>query len=243
MTTIISSGCGQPKITNDTSTDPSLCGEDSFFICAGKGCGVADGVGGWNNVGVSPAFMSRQLMLNCLELCVEDTTLDPKFIMMCAYNKIVDDKEVFAGSTTCSIILYDSKNSLLKCGKLGDSGYLIVRDSEILVSNIDIRTYPEKRPDQIGIVPKMYAMDDDVKFDDFSILEQYEYSVKIGDIIILGSDGLWDNMNPVNLLDHVRNFKSCDKLAEELVDCATSAWLYPDDITVVVSQIVEQPDI
>lgn len=45
-------------------------GEDAFFIAPdGTAVGVADGVGGWGDVGVDPAQHSRLLMANCRSYC------------------------------------------------------------------------------------------------------------------------------------------------------------------------------
>lgn len=45
-------------------------GEDAFFIAAdGVSIGVADGVGGWGDVGVDPAQHSRLLMSQCRSYC------------------------------------------------------------------------------------------------------------------------------------------------------------------------------
>lgn len=45
-------------------------GEDAFFIAPdGASVGVADGVGGWADVGVDPAQHSRLLMSNCRSYC------------------------------------------------------------------------------------------------------------------------------------------------------------------------------
>ena len=43
-------------------------GEDAFFVCEqGLWAGVADGVGGWAEMGIDAGLYARQLMNNCQE--------------------------------------------------------------------------------------------------------------------------------------------------------------------------------
>eukprot|EP00122_Pirum_gemmata_P011712 Pgem_evm1s10854 len=50
------------------------CGEDAYFMYAndpdgiGDYMGVADGVGGWQDLGVNPALFSWSLMNNCNDI-------------------------------------------------------------------------------------------------------------------------------------------------------------------------------
>ena len=47
--------------------------EDAYFIHK-KGFGVADGVGGWNDVGISAKDFANELMINCKKAIDQNTT-------------------------------------------------------------------------------------------------------------------------------------------------------------------------
>jgi len=244
----------QAKRRWEGSTSPYGCGEDSFFIMKKDGksntMGVADGVGGWNAFDVNPAFIARQMMLNSHSISRENAKLgkpqDPQKIMSAAYEKIKNNNEVEAGSTTCCIVTLDSSdpsNPLLRSANLGDSGYVIIRRGEVIAYSDFQRL--ELAPMQLAIIPERFASIGAIQTDP-AAAECREHAVEDGDIIILASDGLWDNIPNchqsnsdlavlVSELD-ARGAAMPD-IAQMLVETALSYYFKPDDITVVVAKV------
>ncbi|KAH9599577.1 PPM-type phosphatase domain [Trypanosoma melophagium] len=82
------------------------CGEDSFFVSnTYKVIGVADGVGGWRDEGVDPSLFANSLMENAkLFSETHRTELNPEVILQSAFDKVVNDGRVKAGSSTACVV-------------------------------------------------------------------------------------------------------------------------------------------
>jgi protein phosphatase PTC7 len=170
------------------------CGEDSFFVSnTYKTIGVADGVGGWRDHGVDPAQMSNALMANA-KLFTEThrTERDPEVIMRNAYEKTVADKKVTAGSTTSCIASLAKRGDrhFLDIANLGDSGLMVVRNREML-HRVHEKVHNVTSPFQLSILPehmKSFAYKDRVED-----CARESVEIQPGDVIVMGTDGLFDN--------------------------------------------------
>lgn len=170
------------------------CGEDSFFVSnTYKTIGVADGVGGWRDEGVDPSLFSNQLMENAkLYTETHRAELDPEKILHNAFDRVKHSNKVYAGSSTAtiaSLVQRDGKH-FLDVANLGDSGLLVVRNRDIL-HRVHEKIHAFNSPFQLAILPehlKGRAFSDRVVD---SIRESIE--VKHGDVVVMGTDGLFDN--------------------------------------------------
>ena len=81
-------------------------GEDAHFICEERGVvGVADGVGGWADVGVDAGEYARQLMSHSVSVIRGNPKgeVDPAKVL----EKAHADTKVIGSSTACIIALTD----------------------------------------------------------------------------------------------------------------------------------------
>lgn len=79
-------------------------GEDAHFICEDEqAIGVADGVGGWADVGVDAGLFSRELMANSVEAIKEEPagSIDPARVL----EKAHASTNAKGSSTACIIAL------------------------------------------------------------------------------------------------------------------------------------------
>ncbi|CAM6084808.1 unnamed protein product [Calypogeia fissa] len=151
-------------------------GEDAFFIEGNRWIGVADGVGGWANDGINAGLYARELMLNCAELARDsEEDSDPKSVLIKGFSKTKAQ-----GSTTA--VVASIFNQTLNVVNIGDSGFLVIRDG-ILIDGSTPMIRGFNFPYQIGS-----------EGDDPLLAQVYRVSVKKGDVIILASDGLFDNL-------------------------------------------------
>lgn len=171
------------------------CGEDSFFVANNyKVIGVADGVGGWREEGVDASLFSNALMENA-KLFAEThrKVLDPEVILANAYSKTVKDGKVKAGSSTACIAslrkTVDGRH-VLDVANLGDSGVMVVRDREQLF-RVHEKVHGFNAPFQLAVLPKhmMGRAFTDKPAD--SVREAV--FVEEGDVVVMGTDGLFDN--------------------------------------------------
>ncbi|XP_061370700.1 probable protein phosphatase 2C 55 isoform X2 [Gastrolobium bilobum] len=116
------------KLISGHATCPILIeetgGEDAHFICSEEqAIEVADGVGGWTDLGVVAGQYSRELMSNSVDAIQEEPkgSIDPARVLEKAHSST----KAKGSSTACIIALTDQG---LQAINLGDSGFMVVLD-------------------------------------------------------------------------------------------------------------------
>ena len=141
---------------------------------------VADGVGGWARRGVDVAKYSKQLMKYISEVYNENPNLTPKEIL---YQASLKTTEI--GSTTVVIAVLDPHEKKLATTLLGDSAYMILRKNKYnskLYRSLE-QQHRFNCPYQVGTgKDHPYLANDEV------------HSIQNDDIVIMGTDGIWDNV-------------------------------------------------
>lgn len=152
-------------------------GEDAHFISADSNViGVADGVGGWEALGVDSGLYSRSLM-NYARISADTGNKNPSELLKIAHERCVD----IQGSTTaCIISIHDNK---LHAANLGDSGFLIIRNGSAIYKTKEQQHY-FNCPYQIGSSRDVPEDAQKIVFDD----------LQSGDIILAATDGVFDNL-------------------------------------------------
>jgi len=254
--------------SGELTTNPALCGEDSFFIHHThtpvnqivRSIGICDGVGGTKKYKIDSGFIARQMCLNCPYYLNKSTNYykNPQKLMIDAYNKIIRNKEVWAGSTTCIILTIDNSDKncpLLRSASLGDSGYMVVRDGVVVFRSAIIKN--NNMPPQLTIMPKYKTCWGRFTFGTITTFGQNntfgqnqdflmnylmieEFLLMDQDLIILGSDGLWDNLNEDDMIFEKDALKlsTVDMIAKQFIERALERWTKPDDITVICARFV-----
>lgn len=155
-------------------------GEDAHFICKDEqAIGVADGVGGWAEIGVNAGVYARELMSNSVSAIQHEPrgSIDPARVLEKAH-LVTKEK----GSSTACIITLTEQN--LHAINLGDSGFIVVRDG---------RTIFESPVQQHGF-NFTYQLEDSKTGDLPSSGQVFMIPVVPGDVIVAGTDGLFDNL-------------------------------------------------
>ena len=193
---------------------------------------VCDGVGGWLKYDIDSGYIARQMCRNMKTYSENEN--NPIDILEKSYNKIVENKEVDSGSTT--VCLLSLQDYILKSANIGDSGYLIIRNNKKLFRSLrrGIR-YPV--PDQLAIISDEFKNE---KFasDKVSDAINETHILKTGDIIILATDGLWDNIHDsddiLSLQLHLHDARKCC----EILMKETTYGYKKDDTTIIVCKIL-----
>ncbi|XP_019158808.1 PREDICTED: probable protein phosphatase 2C 55 [Ipomoea nil] len=160
-------------------------GEDSHFVCSEA---QTIGVGGWAKRGIDAGEYSRELMANAvLSVCHQRDTVgcvDP----MTALDEAYVDTKAQGSCTACILTLVDD---CLNAVNVGDSGFALLRAGKIVYT-----TPPQQSrfncPFQLG-----------KSRGDPTAAEKFEVKVKPGDIIVMTTDGLFDNVHESELEDLV----------------------------------------
>ncbi|OHT02412.1 Protein phosphatase PTC7 like protein [Tritrichomonas foetus] len=161
-------------------------GEDYYFISKNNTTiGVADGVGGWaDHPGASSTKYSHDLMNFCNE-CSYIT--DPLLILQTAYEKL--DFSI-KGSTTALVAQVCDK-SLHVCN-VGDSALSVYRKNKRVFQTTDT-LHGFNFPYQLGSAKR-----DNPSDGTYDIVP-----IQPGDVIVAGSDGLWDNVWNNDIEKHI----------------------------------------
>lgn len=155
-------------------------GEDAHFICGDEqAIGVADGVGGWAELGVDAGQYARELMSNSVSAVLEEPkgSIDPARVLEKAHMST----KAKGSSTACIIALTDQG---LHAINLGDSGFMVVRDGCTVF----------RSPSQQHDFNFTYQLESGSSGDLPSSGQVFKVGVAPGDVIITGTDGLFDNL-------------------------------------------------
>lgn len=98
------------------------------------------------------------------------------------------------GSTTACVMRLDRTTNKLSAANLGDSGFLLVRNGREVFRSPALQHFFDC-PLQFAAYPDYTSATDTA--DDAGI---YEVPVKAGDVIVAGTDGLWDNVHQEELI-------------------------------------------
>jgi len=260
-------------------------GEDAHFVHDGKifsAIGVADGVGSNSfEHGIDAALFPRGLMSSQTDLLnAHDWSQrppDPVGMLKHAWNHVVTENTV--GSSTICIVSLKGGSQRLHAVNVGDSGFLVLRDvskdrrnlgtmfrrsvgrQACIVFRSTQQLHDFNWPVQIG-----RALDGDTShFDTIQQAEVIDTDVQEGDIVVLATDGLFDNVSEDEIINLV-DFDETDvneiaqRLAQRAFDLSLDRMTdspfailakdhnimwgggRPDDITVVVARVSADED-
>lgn len=183
---------------------------------------IADGVGGWNTKGIDPSMFSKTLV-NEVHLSFSEVGKNlfcdgnlEKSIRKCL-QRAIDKTLHLEGSSTISLIAFDSIEKRAFSAYIGDSLYLITR------FNFETREY------EMVYVSKEQSHGFNLPFqvgkqcDSAATAKITEHDLNNKDIIILATDGLWDNLSLeiiISTINQVKNSTTQDvdtKLLSELL--------------------------
>ncbi|CAL5220230.1 g2206 [Coccomyxa viridis] len=157
-------------------------GEDAVFLSDdGLTFGLADGVGSWIESGVDAGIFARELMGNC-ESAAKQIAPSKTAPMNILKNGFYDTKKM-GSSTACILAL---EGATLHAANLGDSGFMVVRRNKVAFKSRS-QQHQFNYPFQLGRGGRF-------PFDSPAAAECYSVPLKEGDVIIAGTDGVWDNL-------------------------------------------------
>ena len=208
-------------------------GEDALFTSDEMNAlGVSDGVGGWYFRGVNPGIYARELM-RLTEVAIQAGQRDPVKALRQAYE---GNKE--RGTATACVALLD--DGRLNSVNVGDSGFIIIHEGQVIQSH-QITIHSFNFPFQLGQGSPDQPEDGVVA----------GIKLKPEDIIVMATDGLWDNLFEEQVAELVVEKSDVPQLAKSIPEGARAAATEPgrktpwsngggklDDISVIAVQVV-----
>ena len=189
-------------------------GQDAFFVASvgpdkrATAFGIADGVGGWADQGVDPADFSHGLCSHMAQTAVlwPQGALNPLTLMEIGYQHTIEDPEILAGGSTACIGVADDQGRM-QIANLGDSGFLQLRLGAVHHYS-NPQTHAFNIPYQLSITPP-YILAQAAIFGGAPLADQpdkaelADHLLQHGDVLILATDGVWDNLNSQDVLSVV----------------------------------------
>lgn len=223
-------------------------GEDAFFI-EGNALGVFDGVGGSANRGVDPRLFSQSLAALTAEGVAERGAAN---VVACLIKAVEANPE--AGASTAVVVGLDNVGRVFGVS-LGDSGARIIRNGKVI----------KRSKEQSHAFNAPYQLSDLDVSDTVAMGSNISSRVKEGDILLLASDGLFDNVEEAEILslitaangDMVAAAETLGSVASEksqlpdldspFAKAAKKAGVRwrggkMDDVTVLTARVVRDPD-
>jgi protein phosphatase PTC7 len=185
---------------------------------------VADGVGGWNLHGIDPSAYSKnlcKLIENCwkkfedkLAVCPDmynnsKSNMSEKIVKSWIVQAVHQNRE--KGSSTVCALYLDKLNKTLYSSYMGDSCYLIARPLDVgnfkLFFKSEEQSHGFNVPYQVG-----------TEGDNPCVAKTDKHIVEKDDVIIVATDGLWDNVEVSDIINHLNEFSR--KSGSVLIDTA-----------------------
>eukprot|EP00239_Pterosperma_sp_CCMP1384_P008813 CAMPEP_0197863642 /NCGR_PEP_ID=MMETSP1438-20131217/41264_1 /TAXON_ID=1461541 /ORGANISM="Pterosperma sp., Strain CCMP1384" /LENGTH=391 /DNA_ID=CAMNT_0043481615 /DNA_START=517 /DNA_END=1692 /DNA_ORIENTATION=- len=162
-------------------------GEDAWFVRTegGGAFGVADGVGGYGDIGIDAGLYAKQLMLTAKQQDtkqMEESVLDPRAVINAAHMTTR-----LPGACTAVVGQMTPGSNTLTVANIGDSGFRVIREGKIIVESAAQQHFfdcPYQLCDMTRGDPSDSAADAQV----------YEVDLQEGDLVVAGTDGLFDNV-------------------------------------------------
>lgn len=190
-------------------------GEDAYFVAAVGGdattvaMGVCDGVGGWADQGINPSDFSHGL---CSYMAVsalawsEPSQLHPKKLMNMGYDLTLADTLIRAGGATACVAVADGTGRM-RTANLGDSGFVHLRLGSVHQYSTP-QTHAFNTPYQMSKTPPeimtQAAIFGGLPLNDTpDRADVADNQLQHGDVVVFGTDGVWDNLSSQDVLSVV----------------------------------------
>ncbi len=185
-------------------------GEDAYFFVEDTEfsfAAVFDGVGGWADQGVDPKLWAQAMAYNSQQALQESRNLIT--VLEQAYDQSLESG--IEGSCT-AIMVSNSGDNLLQYANLGDSGLAIYRNGRIFFETAEQTlgfNYPYQLSSDLAEIPED--------------ADRGSIPIKKGDLIIVASDGLWDNLYHVEINKLLSSCVDAQEMAQKLTIAAYQA--------------------
>tara|TARA_Y100000310_G_scaffold335211_1_gene416697 strand:- start:3152 stop:3901 length:750 start_codon:yes stop_codon:yes gene_type:complete len=186
-------------------------GEDSYLVSSptNSTIAVADGVGGWESKGVNPRAFADEMLRKTYDF-IKNGEIDPKNAIRASFPLLSE-----VGSATFCMGKMDS-DGIFRIANIGDSGFMVIRNEKILLESAE-QQHQFNYPYQLGMGKDGQPHGTDRPED----AEVYKMQLEKGDIVVMGTDGLFDNLWPKQILSHIEtNPLNPKQLSKELATLA-----------------------
>merc|ERR1712071_268565 len=116
---------------------------------------------------------------------------NPIALLAAAFRELMHSKRPITGSSTACILVLDHLSNKLFTVNIGDSGFLVVRKGRVVHKSEEQQHY-FNAPFQLSLPPPGH--DGSALNDSPESANQSQFAVEDGDVILLATDGVFDNV-------------------------------------------------
>jgi protein phosphatase PTC7 len=146
--------------------------------------------------------------------CASFNPQRPVELLAYSYCELLEHKKPILGSSTACVLILNRENSTVYTANIGDSGFILVRSGEIVHRSAEQQHY-FNTPFQLSLPPPGHG--DNVLSDRPESADQLSFPVEDGDVILVATDGVFDNVPENMLLDTLKEVRMELKLGKEKV--------------------------
>jgi len=136
----------------------------------------------------------------------KEDDLVPVNILQKGYDQVQEDRAISAGGSTATVAALEPDGTM-KVANLGDSGFVVLRPGRV-ASKSEPQTHAFNTPYQLSKLTRAMEAQRAI-FGNTAISEKptaadvTNHSLRTGDVVVFASDGLWDNLSSMEVLDIV----------------------------------------
>ncbi|UJR24670.1 hypothetical protein I4U23_006043 [Adineta vaga] len=241
--------CDQSKLEEESILLSGPYGDDVAFVKQSDDhilIGLADGVSGNRHHGLDPYKFAHTLISSCADETERIIGSSSMRGLVHRAIRCVEKRSIFGSATLC-LLSIDKRCSYLRSLNIGDSGFMLIRQNKLI-----IRSNPQyhrgSSPFQLSSFPTTQIFSSNTTrlyHDKPSDGEYIEHNLEIGDLLLIASDGLFDNLYEDfivqiinNHLDDQISVESLQNICQILVQSACHARIKRDDILVLLFCVV-----
>lgn len=180
-------------------------GSEDAFYTSKFAFAVADGVGAWKQQGIDASLYPKRLMETIPKIINSNPSRyysNPRLMVISAEHYAGD----VTGSSTLLVITMDNKNRELRSAHIGNSGYIILRkdlehepDPD---AHYEVIFESQEQIHEFGLPFQLGTNGDEP-----GNCIEHTHHIQAGDLVIGGSDGLFDNLYADKIVSIVNRIK------------------------------------
>ncbi|KAL9268033.1 putative protein phosphatase 2C 71 [Drosera capensis] len=175
--------------------------EDAYFLTQWNLFGVADGAAQWSFDGIHRGGYASELMRSCETVASSEEN-----------DVLIDVKEILKKSAAAAkkspglaaFLVARLNNQVLHVANIGDAGFCVIRNGCVYYRSIPM-VHEFNFPVRIG-------QDDDP----LEVLEEFHVDIEDGDVIVIATDGLFDNLYEQEIVSIVSESAAAGVTSEEI---------------------------
>jgi len=197
-------------------------GEDACFATS-HAVGVADGVGGWAQRGVDAGLYSGTLMREAQSRAKDLADTCPVALLHEAYEATQSTEDLLGTTTACVVTLCDS--GTIRGANLGDSGFMLFRPDPAAAGGrggrgpLQLLFRSEDQQHSFNFPFQLGTDSSDRPADSAT----WQTQAQTGDVLLLATDGLFDNMFDKDITALLTKIMAKDAQGEDKPACVQLA--------------------